>query len=251
MPPPPIVQEKTSVLDIAAETHTITFDSPTTEGNWVLIFIHVRGGITEEQVTLITPASGVTAIANGVASGIGKLFRFKVTAGQEQTYVIDHNNTGSNVAGSFAAIVEISGSDPTNPVDVSVVDVINAEVSLLTVGDLITTIANSLLLIFVGVRAGGADNSWTASDFFVIGNARDGMSTSGTQPSGGGWGVRSVTVTGTYASLFDWTDDGRCVGIGVAIFEDQTPPPPPLPEYAQGRAAIGDPSVYGATIVRS
>lgn len=38
------------------------------------------------------------------------------------------------------------------------------------------------------------------------------------------------------------------------VHDEAPPPPPPLephPEYGQGRAAIGDPSVYGATIVRS
>ncbi len=220
MATPTIIQEKTQVLDTAVEDHSIAFDDPPAQGNWVFIFIHVRGGIGEGDVDVTTPSSGVTTIANGAASGIGKLWRFKVTGDQEQTYVIDHNVGDTNEAGSFAAIVEVNGADATDPVDVTAVDVDNTEVTTLTVGDLVTTVANALLIVFVGVRAGGADASFVSDPTsFLFTDARDDLSGAAGQPSGGGWGPRAVTVTGTYNSIVTWTDAGRCVGIAVAIKE--------------------------------
>lgn len=208
-----IVQNKIQAIDTAAQTHSITLDSAPSNDNIVLIYIHTRGHTVESSVDFVTPTSGTTAIANGTASAVGKLWRYRGTA---QTFEVDHNTGGSNVAGSFMAVIEVDNvPDPDDPVDVSVVDINIGEVTSLAIGDLVTTVADTIMFMFCGVRAGGDDESFSADNSFTI--LGDDESQAASQPSGGGVAHRTVSSTGTYNSTLSWTDAGRCIGIGVAI----------------------------------
>lgn len=118
--------------------------------------------------------------------------------------------------------------------------------------------------VYVGYNKGG---TWLSSVDSVYHKSEDGMSTWGAEQAmseNASDDYRNVSSTlsigdvgGKFLPVWENEDlnDLLC-NVNNAVSIDPAPPPPPpasvtLPEYGQLRTAIGDPPVYGATILRS
>lgn len=115
--------------------------------------------------------------------------------------------------------------------------------------------------VYVGYLKGGV---WNATVDSVYKKSTDGMSTWEAEQAmseNAADDYRSMSSTlsigdngGKFLPMWFNTDlDDLLVNVNNAVTIEPIVPPvePGLPEYGQPRAAIGDPSVYGATIVRS
>lgn len=235
------VQEQGNQLTGTPTTITATYNSVPTVSTRLLCGLTVKANDATHALV------GWTKIVNISGNGHSMSMWFK-TAGALEPSAVSPTWT----AGAEAAIIiaEYSGGDNVAPLGETANASNGASVETISVGPTAALDSDDQLLwAVVCFNASNTTNHSFSSEPLTLKQVEISNNVglvSGELIRSGDSSPAQTTCT--------WTE-GRKAKIIIATFRAALVPPPPvepgLPEYGQGRAAIGDPPVYGATIVRS